>query len=437
MKKRILCVLLSVLCLSLCVTAYAEEASPVAKEVVGANIITHVYEQGQYVAGIRVEYPTEIASGGVGLSTYNVTGYMNVSAYVNNDGVVGHAENAGRYAFIEFAEPQGNFVNDAKTLQYIDGSNCYRQMTLDVFQNATVTMMDDSVVNGCVFKAEGYIDAEVDKYLEKTYTNASGQTLNYRLYIPDGYAEKADALDALPLVIFLHGGGEGGNAEEYNNITQLTGNRSALDFTTPEAQAKNPCFLLAPQAPADVRWSDYAIDNTAAVVAELLENYNIDNTRIYGYGLSMGAGGTWTMMTSHPDMYAAALVIAGGGVGDREDEVIEAMKHIPVWFLAGYDDGTAGPALEESVGRFEAMGCAVSAFTGDKGFNGNLRGYASAMQALDQISDAERLGADKLITTFITGTIQPVPHYSWITITQNTAIRDWLFSHSNNGYSPK
>ena len=53
-----------------------------------------------------------------------------------------------------------------------------------------------------------------------------------------------------PLVLFLHGAGERGN----NNSAQLT--HGTKLYLEPANRAKFPCFVVAPQCPANKQWVD-------------------------------------------------------------------------------------------------------------------------------------------------------------------------------------
>ena len=69
-------------------------------------------------------------------------------------------------------------------------------------------------------------------------TSTSG--LNYRYFSP------VDDDHANPLIIWLHGAGEGGS----NNETQITGNQGAVAFASKDAQdIFGGAYVVAPQSP--------------------------------------------------------------------------------------------------------------------------------------------------------------------------------------------
>ena len=76
--------------------------------------------------------------------------------------------------------------------------------------------------------------------------------MNYRLFSPshDGRSDHWDRRDKSPLIVWLHGGGEGGllSANYYDNEPTLRANRGALGFSTPEAQKVfGGAYVVAPQ----------------------------------------------------------------------------------------------------------------------------------------------------------------------------------------------
>ena len=157
----------------------------------------------------------------------------------------------------------------------------------------------------------------------KSHSNAgiAGYTMPYRLFVPSGY----DSNTSYPLVLFLHGAGERGT----DNNAQLTANRGATLWAENANQAAFPCFVVAPQCPSNAQWvntnwsnGSYSVDNIPVstelkMVKDLLETlktqYNIDGSRLYVTGISMGGYGTWDFILRYPGMFKAAIPICGAG----------------------------------------------------------------------------------------------------------------------------
>ena len=56
----------------------------------------------------------------------------------------------------------------------------------------------------------------------------------------------------------------------------------------------------------------------------LQKEFHIDAKRLYITGLSMGGFGTWDILARHPDRFAAAIPICGGGIPELPPVVRES-----------------------------------------------------------------------------------------------------------------
>ena len=157
-----------------------------------------------------------------------------------------------------------------------------------------------------------------DSFQPKTYVNADGQKLPYRLLTP----EKIEPGKCYPLVLLLHGLGERGT----DNVKQLLW--GAGEFAKAENRRKYPCFVVVPQCPLTGLWirgelKDLGSPNFAlskkpsepmALVLELIDklvakDLPVDKSRVYVTGLSMGGFGTWDLIERRPTFFAAAIPI--------------------------------------------------------------------------------------------------------------------------------
>ena len=86
------------------------------------------------------------------------------------------------------------------------------------------------------------------------------------------------------------------------------------------------------------------------LVDEIIKKYEVDTSRIYLTGLSMGGFGTWSLASMHPERFAAIAPICGGGESRR---VARSLKNMPVWAFHGEKD-TVVPA-ERSKEIVEAL----------------------------------------------------------------------------------
>jgi predicted peptidase len=110
----------------------------------------------------------------------------------------------------------------------------------------------------------------------------------------------------------------------------------------PEAQARYPCFVMAPQCPRSDGWSSYSgrptstLRLTLEAVEALGRELPLDRTRLYLVGVSMGGRGVWDTVLARPELFAAAVPICAAG--DPTD--LRRIKHLPVWCFHGGADTT-------------------------------------------------------------------------------------------------
>jgi len=186
-----------------------------------------------------------------------------------------------------------------------------------------------------------------DMLEKRSYMDKDGKTLPYRLLKPDNY----DPKEKYPLVLFLHGAGECGT----DNKAQLK--NSVVEFTKAENRKKFPCFLAVPQCPSmKVGWSDFrsktpgkqpsdAARLALEMVAALQKEFSVDANRLYITGLSMGGYGTWDIVMRHPDLFAAAVPVCGGGDPSQAEKIAK----LPIWAFHGGKDTVVPPARSKEM----------------------------------------------------------------------------------------
>jgi len=143
--------------------------------------------------------------------------------------------------------------------------------------------------------------------------------LTYVLHIPKNTKEKK------PLIIFLHGSGEKGTDIEKVKV------HGPLKYSkTHELDS----YILAPQCPENEYWNEEVLYR---LILKIQKENNIDGSRIYLTGLSMGAWGAWNLAFAHPETFAALVPIAG--YVDRVPMIEDCkIKHIPTRIFHGVLD---------------------------------------------------------------------------------------------------
>ena len=115
---------------------------------------------------------------------------------------------------------------------------------------------------------------------------------------------------AYPVIIFLHGMGEGGNDAHANM-------RVGLAPFVHDKEATFPFICIFPQS-ASGGWnenSEAAVD----VIAELDQvssEYHVDQDRVILTGLSTGGYGTWAIGAKYKDRFAALVPMGTPAAGD-------------------------------------------------------------------------------------------------------------------------
>ena len=150
--------------------------------------------------------------------------------------------------------------------------------------------------------------------------------VNYIIKLPDNQKEK------FPLLVFLHGSGERG--------TNLDLVKNHSPFTYQNLMQKDVA-ILAPQCPENKWWDTNAIYE---LIQSITSKYNVDKSRIYLTGLSMGGWGTWKLATEHPELFAAVAPVCG--VTDVNIlKNVEVLQKMPIHIFHGALDDIVSPNM--------------------------------------------------------------------------------------------
>ncbi|MEO1625165.1 MAG: carboxylesterase family protein, partial [Bacteroidota bacterium] len=230
------------------------------------------------------------------------------------------------------------------------------------------------------------------------YQNDQGQVFPYRILFPKDYNKS----QKYPLVLFLHGAGERGN----DNESQLV--HGVKTFLEGENRDNFPCIVLAPQCPKESYWSSVTVDRSQypvtldfdykrdathplAMTIELLKKLTkeeaVDPDRVYITGLSMGGMGTMEALYRHPELFAAAASVCGGGQAEAFDK---RYGSIPLWL-----------------------------------FHGDVDGVVKVEQSRELFTHFQATGLDVRYTEY-----PGVNHNSWENAYAEKDLLPWLFSHS-------
>jgi predicted peptidase len=196
-------------------------------------------------------------------------------------------------------------------------------------------------------------------FTKEMLVSEDGYTLPYRLFIPRDY----DCGVFYPLMLFMHGAGERGCGNEAQVEVALP-----HVFDDPDSPAYNS-IIIAPQCPEDKQWVytpwdkgnytcvDVVESRELQAVVEIIKNvcneYNVDKSRIYVTGLSMGGFASWDLMARHPGIFAAGMPVCGGGDPTRA----KVLAEIPIRTFHGLlDDVVPTEGTREMYAAVKAQG---------------------------------------------------------------------------------
>ena len=171
--------------------------------------------------------------------------------------------------------------------------------------------------------------------------------LPYLMYVPESY----DPAKKYKVLFFMHGMGERGSDHKHLGDE---GYCRYLCYVLEDPKLREEFILIAPQCEKSCTWVTIeamvnyletkefpgtSLSPALALVYDLLENklakdYNIDGSRIYMTGLSMGGFATWYTVIHKPNLLAAAVPVCGGG--DTKD--LHKAKNVPIWAFHSLDD---------------------------------------------------------------------------------------------------
>lgn len=345
-----------------------------------AKIVVTGYEWGPAVSKLIVEFKGDVT--GVKKETFAVTmgsGFGKATRTVSDayscDEKGNKVTTASKYVAIEMTTKYG----EASPFNY--DQTAQRNVWNDAI---SVTV---KVNNGQKFKAGAteYLDGDKfdytvtanDRLVPQTATwnkdkveykeNGKDITLSRASWAPEGATTDSGKN---PLVIWLHGGGEGGTDIDIallgNEVTALTADNSTNVQGYFKKDGLSGAYVLAVQSPT--MWMDSKGDGDygnssangtptgepqtsyytealwKAITTYVEGNSDIDTDRIYIGGCSNGGYMTMNLALEHGDYFAAYYPICQGYMSDNiSNEMLAKLKDLNMWFLLSEKDNTLKP----------------------------------------------------------------------------------------------
>lgn len=149
----------------------------------------------------------------------------------------------------------------------------------------------------------------------------------YIVYGPD----KLPAGRKVPLIVYLHGGGEGG--ENLNALRRHGPPLLLADGTFP--RRIDDFYLVTPQCPSTCR--GWPVGDLLQFVKSIAGRYPVDLERITVTGQSMGGIGTFALLGASPESFAGGAALCGRA----DEQLARTLVNMPLWLIHG--------ALDESI----------------------------------------------------------------------------------------
>lgn len=189
------------------------------------------------------------------------------------------------------------------------------------------------------------VEVELLEWPDELHKNLGNMT---KLALVTRPLEKVEG--KLPLLINLHGGGPRWfniSFQQQLMIAQQVGMKRGFDLAE---LADKRLIVLDPNTAE--RWNPDWLD---AMLDYVLETFpEIDKDRVYVMGYSAGGGATWRWINQSPDRFAAAAPCGFTG-GSAMDDANKLAK-LPIWAMAGSEDGKNPAGIRNMMERLKATG---------------------------------------------------------------------------------
>ena len=191
-------------------------------------------------------------------------------------------------------------------------------------------------------------------HTEGIFTGKEGNSFTYASFSPANASEE----NKRPLVIWLHGAGEGGN----DPLITIYGNKVTALVGDEFQKIMDGAYILVPQTSSvwkrnengDYFSNENPGDHSMYLhdLKELIDQYanvnHVDKNRIIVGGCSNGGFMAMDLILHYPDYFSAAYPICEMYEPELiSDEKLEGIKDLPIWFIYAANDATVVPALYE------------------------------------------------------------------------------------------
>ena len=191
------------------------------------------------------------------------------------------------------------------------------------------------------------------KFQLLTYEDAETvTTLQYQLFVPEDYDES----ESYPLIQFIPDASAVGGDADY----VLTQGWGSLIWAADEEQAKHPAFVVVPVFTETVVDDDFnhseQIEVAVRLIQSLMEQYSIDEDRLYTTGQSMGGMTSFYLNATYPDLFAASLFVGS----QWDNSILNALEDNRFFYIVSAGDPKASVGQSGLMEVFDGDGAAYS-----------------------------------------------------------------------------
>lgn len=335
-----------------------------------ASVVVWGYEWGPAIPKVIIEFPEEAT--GLANDTFEVkfgSTKRTVKGIYSSDAAGESVSGASKYVTIEMSVKS----NESSPFTY-NNTNMWAEsisFTVTVAEGKSFTVGSTAYAAGdkltYAATAEDRLVPQTASWVKDTVEykeEGKDITLSRAAWTPEG-ADTDSGKN--PLIIWLHGGGEGGTDIDIallgNEVTALTTENETNVQKYFTADGLAGAYVLAVQTPT--AWMDVDGTNTynhtdadateqqkswytealwKAITTYVEGNPDVDTSRIYLGGCSNGGYMTVNLMFEHGGYFAAYYPICEAYRDHRiSDEMIASVKDYAIWFVLSADDGTVTP----------------------------------------------------------------------------------------------
>ena len=338
--------------------------------------IGEVLGDGAKTTAVAIEYDAPILNSSLSAASYTVDGRTVKRVYTNSEAMKSRSPRKGRFVIVELKttvsltpdfgpdmkkendkadDPKDNGQGGGPAGGITAGNRPTRESNPFPITATLKQAKAIKTTTGKTYKAGATLTNDksrtliADDFKQLTFKDSkTGVTLRYNLFVPKNY----DASKRYPLVLFMH---DASGANQNDNYTLLQGNGATV-WASPRDQAKHPCFVLAPQYDEIVVDDSFRVTPSAETTIDLLDyikkQYSVDATRVYTTGQSMGCMMSYLLMSTHPDEFAAGMLVAG----QWNPKVIAPMAKKPLWLITSTGDAKSSAGAAAALKLWSSLG---------------------------------------------------------------------------------